>query len=1687
MKQKRMKRFLAGVVAASMVVASGSLLSVRAEELGEAHADIQWEEISKIINSFSDTARWTSPDYGEVYSDHLPDSALLGNGNTGITSGGTKTEKMYLISDGGFWSDNTRTFGYSNGRSPQLIAGGGITIRPVEETPEVEEKHEFNLAFGRPVASSSGQDTASLAVGGLYQYMDSTRSDKFEGWVSEVGQEQYLMVDLGQETRFNRWTVRHNNYTAGNGEALNTVDFSLEYSHDGKSWMTADSVSGNTADETDRKLFYTTTARYVRLHITKPSQEDAAVGKARISQFELYCDDNYKESLATPENGASVTVSSDPYTCKENIINNSWETDKAGVNDYTGWVSVHAQMPQWAQIDLGAEKSFDEWGIVHSGNEMVIQDLYASGNEVADHHSSFPTGYRRFNPRDFKVSYSTDEINWTELAAISENTAGLNFDRLDVPVTARYLRFEYTTGEQYKPGTTDVDTNQRARIAKVFVFDNQTSGFYKMTMEEYPQESIGGGPVIETPETPEDIFLEQLDISKAEIQTDMVMGMVPVHLDSWIYPNDDIFVIQLKSNGKSDQTVEVNVWGKEGLPSLTPNAQVNMDMTSPMLESLSGVDGDIVWGSRTTNVADDIMKDGTVHKAKWMSELAIASKVIGGENAAYSNSGHEGKIRVTVPAGETVTIVTGIQCEENQKPDAQNGASGAAVTKAIGKIQNIHTEEEITKLHQEHQKWWQDYYKLSYVDLGDVNLNRLYYGSQYLFGCCTREGQTAPGLYGVWTNNDRMKWQGDYHLNYNFQSPYYGSYSSNRMREFSQPMFEIIARNIDKGLASAANPDALKSIERNWYWGTRTDLHGGINEAVLYPVGVQQYDTPFAETFLNQTMNALFCSAQILSYYRYTLDEEWLFEEHLTPEGNSYTLYDFLVYNANFYEKWIEKRGTRIDEEYIKDSPSWPEGHALTTKHSANYTDKYPEYTKEMGDDYCYVLYDGAQEGSFDFNPSVITGGVKNLMDGLMEIGKEHAPAGKYETWKDISEHIVGPEVTIFQYKGNEIFGLSEDRGIRPISAPVNMEFVHPGEQLGFNSDPYLLEVGRNTMNVANWGSVNSTPKAATMAARVQYDANSLVSKINSNVINKMKKNYYVDDNTHGWEKVGVVEALNNMMVQSDDGIIKVFPVWRENHNGKFSTIREKGAFLVSSEMKNNVVQYIDVQSEKGTDLKLVVPWDIEKNEILLYNNATGKTIDYGEILITENSKDPYISVPTVAGGSYRLIRVTKEDGKIPEMPENLVVEAMTADTAELSWEASDKETEAVGYVVRYYEAGKESQAKEVRTQETAVKLMGLTQGAPYVFEVFAYYLYKPEAMSAAAGAKAATAPKEAVRTLLAISEHAGGTISKLKVSSTIEEVKALLPVTVKALVYETSGTAEYQDIKVTWDISTVDVNTTMPQVITGQIDSSEGIANPHGYSITCLLYLHDSKVEWAGKEGQKLNEVLDLTALGPVDWVSAQRGEGDIWNQKKGSDAISEITSYQNGGSFSYVPDFWLLSKFTDGTSPAVKDESTEFSQTTTGSGGGAHIRGQGNGFEFTVDAHPFEQTLMVWVGGNRAVGELTAEFEDNEIKISDTMDTRLDKVSGMLSGAHNNNKGGQIFTLKFKGTQPGQKLHVTYLIKEDLAPGDGQVILKAVALDGTPVLKVDDSITHGTVSVTPVAPKTGEEVAVTVTPEEG
>jgi hypothetical protein len=54
---------------------------------------------------------------------------------------------------------------------------------------------------------------------------------------------------------------------------------------------------------------------------------------------------------------------------------------------------------------------------------------------------------------------------------------------------------------------------------------------------------------------------------------------------------------------------------------------------------------------------------------------------------------------------------------------------------------------------------------------------------------------------------------------------------------------------------------------------------------------------------------------------------------------------------------------------------------------------------------------------------------------------------------------------------------------------------------------------------------------------------------------------------------------------------MRVFPVWPTEVDARFTNLRIQGAFLVSSELKNGGVAYINIISEKGKLILLENPW----------------------------------------------------------------------------------------------------------------------------------------------------------------------------------------------------------------------------------------------------------------------------------------------------------------------------------------------------------------------------------------------------------------------------------------------------------------------------------------------------------------
>jgi hypothetical protein len=78
-----------------------------------------------------------------------------------------------------------------------------------------------------------------------------------------------------------------------------------------------------------------------------------------------------------------------------------------------------------------------------------------------------------------------------------------------------------------------------------------------------------------------------------------------------------------------------------------------------------------------------------------------------------------------------------------------------------------------------------------------------------------------------------------------------------------------------------------------------------------------------------------------------------------------------------------------------------------------------------------------------------------------------------------------------------------------------------------------------------------------------------------------------------GIETAGIVEAINNMLLQSHDGVIRLFPNWDRTKDAEFKRLRAVGAFLVDGRYQaaDHIVDSVRIFSEKGKRCVLQSPF----------------------------------------------------------------------------------------------------------------------------------------------------------------------------------------------------------------------------------------------------------------------------------------------------------------------------------------------------------------------------------------------------------------------------------------------------------------------------------------------------------------
>ncbi len=454
----------------------------------------------------------------------------------------------------------------------------------------------------------------------------------------------------------------------------------------------------------------------------------------------------------------------------------------------------------------------------------------------------------------------------------------------------------------------------------------------------------------------------------------------------------------------------------------------------------------------------------------------------------------------------------------------------------------------VSQLQRETETGWASFWSRSAVEFEDKELEAMWYYNQYLLACCLREGKVAPGLFGNWTSGKiGTAWHGDYHMNYNTQQVFWGVFSSNHVEQ-NLPYVELVEKLLPMSEAYARD---------------KFGLPGAFFPHSAYPVPSQVVPYP-APPWGYEICETPWTVQSLWWQYLYTLDKDFL-----------QRVYPLLRAATQFVVAFVKKEQ---DGRYHIAPSASPENWGCTVDFRLN---------KDCIMDLALVefLLDATVEASRILGLDVEERSKwAEVRSNLTAYPKTRGPYG--EVWLDVlnapAEHVY--------------------------NVPVTLAPVFPGEQVGLGKGEEHLEIARRTAHTIRLEGGNDVVYQPLIRARlgmldldwfkreVRYCllpngiANDRVRQIDGRYNDAVDFDFMMRMGV--WtENLSLPAVLNECMMQSYTGVIRLFPNTHKLGPARFESLRAVGAFLVSAAHDGKNVSAVTLLSEKGAPVRLANPW----------------------------------------------------------------------------------------------------------------------------------------------------------------------------------------------------------------------------------------------------------------------------------------------------------------------------------------------------------------------------------------------------------------------------------------------------------------------------------------------------------------
>jgi hypothetical protein len=581
------------------------------------------------------------------------------------------------------------------------------------------------------------------------------------------------------------------------------------------------------------------------------------------------------------------------------------------------------------------------------------------------------------------------------------------------------------------------------------------------------------------------------------------------------------------------------------------------DPTMPLPVVRKGADGHR-WAISQTIPGKFDVDDFSWHLAATFPERELQASLFGSKEQAYAVKSapralaHAIQQDVALDDGQSVVLAVGVATDRD--------GSGDRLARAL-ELAGAADAQRYAAENAAHQAAWREWWSASAIQLEDKELESVWYRSLYGFACHLQPGAQAPGLNANTAPDDSSPFFGFYTWNHNVQKWYFPALAISHaewydvfadLLEQHTPLFEHYAEVIfglegvycDLRTAPFMNPRHGPTHARNG----RALAHTGWLAMMLF------------------------------QHYEYTGDRDWLHRRAFPFIKKAAHFY------ANYLEKYQEDDGVIYPSIRLEDT-GWGKGFLGNQNVNTDLVMFRKAFQAAIAAANALGVDEGAQtrwQSYLDRVPSIEYGWKEGK--GWYALCKDwdrmwpnldgYIHHIRYSRW-GCGAWLVFPGEYI---DGDEVGGLAEV--VRDIVAPIDL----------YDLPPMMTILG--TFH----GEATVTPYIR-LGIKEQYPTIRrllLGHRFTSGQFSPYSTGdgeYVRTASISGWRIVEnqymPILGITEMLLQSQGGVIRLFPYWPREQAASFSTLRARGGFVISAEWRPEAGLQAKITSECGNPCRI--------------------------------------------------------------------------------------------------------------------------------------------------------------------------------------------------------------------------------------------------------------------------------------------------------------------------------------------------------------------------------------------------------------------------------------------------------------------------------------------------------------------